>query len=163
MRKTLAFIVILMALSGFAGHKFYVSIFQIHHSVAKKRLEITSRIFVDDFNKALQLRYHQTTHLGEETQTAEDIALMNRYLSETFSVEVNGQKKPYQWVSQELDNNVLVGYYKINDVAKISSLKIHNTVLTETFSEQQNMIQADFNGKKQSLLLTAEKTRGVLK
>lgn len=163
MGKTLAFIVVFIALSGFSFHKFYVSIFQLHHSADKKRLEITTRIFVDDLNKALQGRYHQTTHLGEETETSADIALMNRYLAENFSIEVNGQNKPFVFVSKELDNNVLVGYYKINEVPKIKSLKIQNTVLTQTYAEQQNMIQADFNSKKQSLLLTAEKTSGMLK
>lgn len=163
MRKALVFIVVFIALSGFSFHKFYVSIFQLHHSPDKKRLEITTRLFVDDLNKALQDHYHQTTHLGEETETAADIALMNRYIAENFTIEVNGQKKPFAFVSKELDNNVLVGYYKINDIPKIKSLKILNTVLTQTYAEQQNMIQADFNGKKQSLLLTAEKTSGVLK
>lgn len=163
MKKIFGFLFLLVFLSSFSVHKFYVSIFQLRHSAEKKRLEITTRIFLDDFNKVLSLRYHQTSHLGEENETSQDVALMNRYLSETFIVEINGQKKPMVFVSKELDNNVLVGYYKINEVPKIKSLKIQNAVLTEAFDDQQNMIQAEFNGKKQSLLLTADNTSGVLK
>lgn len=163
MKKTVGLLFIFVFLTAFGSHKFYVSIFKIHHEAGKKRLEITTRIFVDDLNKALEARYHQATHIGESTETAEDVALMNRYLSENFTVEINGQKNPFVFISKELDNNVLVGYYKINEVPRINALKIQNTVLTSTFAEQQNMVQVDFNGKKQSLLLTAEKNSGVLK
>jgi len=66
-------------------------------------------------------------------------------------------------MSKELENNVVIGYYKVSDIAKIISLDIKNTSLMEVFSEQQNIIQTNFNGKKQSLLLTQENTAGVLK
>lgn len=46
---------------------------------------------------------------------------------------------------------------------KIESIAIENSILTETFNEQQNIIQAHFNNNRQSLLLTAEKTKGMLK
>jgi hypothetical protein len=57
----------------------------------------------------------------------------------------------------------VIGYYKIVDITTIKSLSIQNTSLMEVFSDQQNIIQTNFNGKKQSLLLTLENPNGVLK
>lgn len=163
--KKMAVIGLLMfiGLTSFGVHKFYMSIYQMQYSTEKKRLEITSRIFIDDINKALQLKYSQTTHIGETEETTEDIALMNKYLLEHFTVKINGVQKQLIYVAKELDHNVFVGYYKINDVGKINSIAIRNTVLTDVFSDQQNIIQTTFNGKKQSLLLTAENSSGMLK
>lgn len=156
-------LLLFIGLSSFGIHKFYMSIYQIDYAADKKRLEITSRIFVDDLNKALQLKYSKTTHIGESTESTEDIGLMNKYLLAHFTIKVNGIAKPILYVRKELDHNVVVGYYKINDITKITSLSIHNSVLTDVFSDQQNIIQATFNGKKESLLLTAENIDGVLK
>lgn len=160
--KKLFALFLLVTLCSFDAHKFYVSIYKIEHVAQKQRLEITTRIFIDDFNAALKKNYAVTTHLGEPNQNAQDIQLMNRYLGEHFSVYVNGSKMPYQYVSHEYEDNVLIGYYKINRVAKISSLKVQNNALLEISDQQQNVIQSQINGKKQSLLLTSETTSGVL-
>lgn len=126
-------------------------------------LQITTRIFVDDLNKALERKQHQKTHIGESSETAEEVALMNRYLLDHFTIKVNGSPKPIIFVSKELENNVVVGYYKITNVAKVTSLEIKNTTLMDEFSEQQNIIQTTINGDKKSLLLTNENTSGLLK
>ena len=163
MKKTLFICLLFVLLTSFSMHKFYVSIFQIEYAPEKKRIEITSRIFTDDLNKALKIKYAKETHIGESAETPEDIVLMNQYLMKHFTIKVNGVAKPFIYVNKELENNVVIGYYKINDVAKITSLEIQNTALTDVFSDQQNIIQTTFNGKKQSLLLTNENISGVLK
>lgn len=163
MKKVLFFSILFMLLTSFSMHKFYVSIYQIEYAPEKKRIEITSRIFIDDLNKALKIKYAKETHIGESAETPEDIALMNQYLMKCFTIKVNGVAKPFIYVNKELENNVVIGYYKINDVAKITSLEVHNTALSDVFADQQNIIQTTFNGKKQSLLLTNENTSGMLK
>ena len=164
MKKTMILsLLLLVTLSAFAAHKFYISIYQINHSAQKKRVEITTRIFIDDLNKALKTKYAVTTHVGESAETIEDVALMNKYISAHFTINVNGNKKALVYVNKELENNVVVSYYKINDVPKITSLSIQNTALMDVYSDQQNIIQTTFNGKKQSLLLTNESTSGMLK
>ncbi|HKX85798.1 MAG TPA: DUF6702 family protein, partial [Flavobacterium sp.] len=58
-----------VALSSFAMHKFYVSIYQINYAQEKKMLQITSRIFVDDLNNILKIKYNQKTNLGEPNES----------------------------------------------------------------------------------------------
>jgi hypothetical protein len=162
MKKIIA-LFLLFTLCSFAAHKFYVSIYKIDYNAKKQRLEITARIFIDDLNAAIQKNYKQKAHLGETTESTIDEQLMNRYLSEHFTVFVNGKKSIFQYVSHEYQDNVLLGYYKINAVPKITSLKVQNTALLEVSDQQQNIIQSQLGDKKQSLLLTAETTSGVLK
>ena len=50
-------IILLTLLSAFAWHKFYVSVSQIDYVPKKKRIEITSRIFIDDLEKALTKKH----------------------------------------------------------------------------------------------------------
>ncbi len=54
---------LIILLSSFAWHKFYVSVTQIDFVPNKKRVEITSRIFIDDLEKALEKRFKKKFYL----------------------------------------------------------------------------------------------------
>jgi hypothetical protein len=155
-------LVLLLSFSAFSAHKFYVAIFQVNYAPEKKTLQITSRIFVDDLNNALKKKHKRHFHLGEKEETAEDVVLMQKYLSENFMMKVNGRPKQMTYLSKEMENNVLICYFKITDITKINSLEIHNKVLFDYVTEQQNIIQMNVHGKKSNLLLTPENPSGTL-
>lgn len=154
---------LLVALSSFVIHKFYVSIYQISYAQEKKMLQITSRIFVDDLNNILKIKYNQKTNLGEPNESANDIALMKKYIFENFTIKVNGQPKTITLANKELEGNVLICYYNIKDISKIKSLEIHNAVLHDYVEDQQNIIQIKLYGKKESMLFTPGNAKGLLK
>lgn len=153
--------ILFISTSSFVVHKFYVAIFQIEENAQKNRLEITSRIFIDDLNFVLEKKFNKKFDL-EKVDTKNN-EFVNKYITSNFTVSVNGEQKNMLFKSSEIENNVLICYFNINAIPKIKSLAIENSILTETFNEQQNIIQAHFNNNRQSLLLTAEKTKGMLK
>ncbi|RTY90888.1 DUF6702 family protein [Flavobacterium sp. GT3R68] len=166
MKKRILYIFIglfFLTLTSFNVHKFYVSIYQINHAPEKKMLQITSRIFMDDMNDVLFQNYKQKTHIGEKDESPEDVLLMRKYILDHFSVKVNGQQKNINYLSSEVEGNVIICYYNIKEVSKIKTFEIQNTVLLDLNSDQQNIIQIKINGKKQSLLLTTDNVNGVLK
>jgi hypothetical protein len=152
-----------VSLSSFSIHKFYVSIYQINYISEKKMLQITSRIFFDDLNDVLKKKYNKATSIGEKNESEEDIVLMKKYISDNFSIKINGQLKTINYISKELEGNVLICYYTVTAVSKIKSLEIQNTALFDLNEEQQNIIQTFIYEKKQSLLLTTENVKGLLK
>ncbi len=162
-------IILIFGLISFVGlssldyHKFYVSIYQINFNQKDKRLEITSRIFIDDLNNMLFLKYNKKTHISEKEETKEDIELMKKYVSENFLIKVNGVSKPINYLSYELEANVLICYFNIKDISKIKSLEVQNTALFELNLEQQNIIQTTIYNIKKSLLLTPNNTKDTIK
>jgi hypothetical protein len=155
--------IIFLTLSSFGVHKFYVSIYQINYSSDKKMLQITSRLFVDDVNAVLYKKFGKKTFLGEKNESQDDVNLMKKYILDNFSLKVNGQLKPINYLSKEMEGNVIICYYNIKDISKIKSLEVKNSALIELNSEQQNIIQSTIYGEKQSLLLTEETLSGMLK
>ncbi len=153
----------IFCLFSFTYHKFYVSIYQINYVANKKRVEITARLFVDDLNVVLEKNYHKKTFLGLENESPEDLLMLKKYLSNHLQLKINGVKKPFLFLSNELETNVLVCYLKIPDISKITSLEIQNDAFMELNNEQQNIIQANISGEKQSLLLTIDNVKGKLK
>ena len=150
-------------LSAMALHKFYVAIYQINYVPQKKMVQITSRIFLDDLNDALENKFQRKTFIGTEKETKEDEVMLKKYLAEKFILKVNGQVKPMNFLSKELENNVLICYFNIKDITKINTLEVQNSIITEVYSEQQNIIQSNISGEKENLLLTDEKIKGMLK
>lgn len=146
-----------------AVHKFYTSIYQINYVSQKKMIQITSRIFIDDLNEAIGKRYKTKCNIGTEKEIPQDEAAMQKYLAEKFILKVNGVSKPMSFRSKEIEANVLICYFRITDIPKITKFEIENSALIESFPEQQNIIQANITGEKQSLLLTAENFKGMLK
>ncbi|MEC4003109.1 DUF6702 family protein [Flavobacterium sp. SUN052] len=161
--KNSLFLVLFVCLTSMTVHKFYTSIYQINYVSKKKMIQITSRIFIDDMNAVLEKKYHKKTFLGEENESVEDQNLMKKYLSEKIILKVNGASKPINYLSKEIDSNVLICYFRITDVSKITKLEIENNALMELNSDQQNIIQANITGEKQTLLLTSENFKGMLK
>ena len=157
------FLMLFVSLSSMGIHKFYMAIYQIDYVPQKKRIQITSRIFVDDLNAAIEKKYHVKTNLGTDQETAQDEVNMKKYFAEKFFLRVNGVVKPMTFLSKEVEANVLICYFRIPDVSKIANLEIENSALTEWNSEQQNIIQANITGEKQSVMLTSENFKRVLK
>lgn len=146
----------MLALSGFAAHKFYVSIYQINFAPEKKMLQITSRIFLDDLNEAVQSKTKQKMNLGETSETPEQQKRMVDYMLSNLQIRVNGKPVTVEFRSKEIQDNVMICYFRATGVASVKSLWIRNRNLFDYVTEQQNIIQTTINGKKNSLLLTID-------
>ena len=166
MKKTVrisVFVVLFFLLTAMGLHRFYTALFQIEYVSEKKRVQITTRIFIDDLNEALKSEFHKKIIIGDKNETIEDEDLMKKYLLKHFKLTINGELKTISFNSKEIESNVVICYLSIKNIAKVKSIEIENSVLTDAFPEQQNIIQYNNNGNKQSLLLSASTIKGMLK
>ncbi|MBP6424087.1 MAG: hypothetical protein KA278_00035 [Flavobacterium sp.] len=166
MKKTvlLTFLSLLLcSFSAIEAHKFYMAIFQVNYAPEKKMLQVTSRIFIDDLNLALEKKYGKKTFLGSEKESNEDITNLKKYFTENLIFKVNGQTKSVLFLSKELEGDLLICYCRVTDVAKFNSVEITNTVLTHWNSEQQNILHFNVFGEKKTFLFTASNKTEVLK
>lgn len=144
-------------------HKYYMAIYQVDFVPQKKRIQVTSRIFVDDLNSALEKKFRVKSNIGFSQETPQEEANLKKYLAENFIIKVNGVAKPMTYLSKELEANVLICYFRIPEISKINSLEIENSLLMEWNSDQQNIIQANLNGEKQTVMLTSDNYKRTLK
>ena len=126
-------------------------------------LQITARIFIDDLNDGLEKKFHKKTFVGTDRETEDDISLTKKYLAEKFTIKVNGIQKPMNFLSKEVEDNVIICYFNIKEISKIITLSVENSALLEVNEAQQNIIQANISGEKESLLFTSDNFKGVLK
>jgi len=154
---------LLVGFSSFSIHKFYVSIYQINFVPEKKMLQITSRIFVDDLNKALSEKYKSKVNLGEKEESVQDVEWMKKYISENFKIAINGKPKTIHFANKEMEGNVLICYYNVKEITKIKTMEIFNAVLLDFNEEQQNIVHTNISGNKKSFLFSGANAKGLLK
>ena len=154
MKKNVLLVLAVLFLSSFAVHKFYVSVTQVDYVPSKKRIEITSRIFIDDFEKALNKKYNKKINLTSTKELPEAEELIKAYLKEKIKISINKKPQEIEFLARELEGDVLILYTKIAISKKINTFEIYNSLLTEIYSDQQNIVHTNINGNKKSLLMT---------
>jgi len=163
MKKYLIFLA--LPLFAFASvHKFYVSVTNVNYSEKDKAIQITTRIFIDDFEKLLQERYEIEAKLATENESRSADEFIEKYLRAKFVVEVNGELVPYEFIGKKFDTDVMICYLEVPDIdlADLKSIQIENEILTDLFDEQQNVVHFKVNSKKKSFVLVKSDTKGML-
>jgi hypothetical protein len=154
MKKQILLLFSVLFLSSFSAHKFYVSVTQIDYVPSKKRIEITSRIFIDDLEKALTKKYNKKVNLTSTKELPEAEELIKSYLKEKIKISINKKSQNIEFLAREVEGDVLILYTKIAISKKINTFEIYNSLLTELYADQQNIVHTNINSNKKSILLT---------
>ena len=150
----------LMAFSGF--HKYYISVTEVDYIKDKQSVQITSRIFIDDFEKVLRERYNENVVLAGKEETKEVNKYIETYLRSKFKVRINDNDMNLIFIGKEYDIDIIQCYIEIQNVQQINSIEITNEVLFDLFEDQQNMIKTKINSKQKSFLLNQNNKTAVL-
>ena len=149
--------------SAFTFHKFYVGVFQIDYFKEKKAVQITARLFIDDLEKALYKKHNKHFYLTTKDEISDANSYIASYLSEKLKIKINNKVQTLQFLFKEQENNIVICYLKINFKDNMKELDIYNTILTDIFDEQQNLVHLNINGNKKTILFTNTETNQKLK
>ncbi len=153
-------IFLFIVLSGFTSiHKYYVSVTDVEYSGKSKALQITSRLFIDDFEKVLHERYENSIKIDNQNKADYYIA---SYYTKKFVVTVNKQPQKLKFIGKEIEDDMVVSYFEIENVPTINTLAITNKLLFDQFEGQQNITHIKINNTKKSFLLIKDKPSGLL-
>ncbi len=163
-KRFLLLLVVLLPLLGFTAHKFYVTVTNINYSEKDDALQITTRIFIDDFEDVLLERYGIDAQLAtdEEAAIAEDYVV--KYLKSKFLIQLNGEQANIEYIGKKYDNDVVICYMEVTNIGfnQLKSIEIQNEVLTDMYEEQKNLVHIKYQGKKKSFVLIKENNKGML-
>jgi len=163
MKYRILFLLLIFSLSSFKkSHKFYVSVTEIEFNEEVQSLQIISRVFTDDLEALLQERYNPSIKLLSSGDEGEVEANLNKYLGQKFEVQVNGKSYEMIYLGKEYEDDMTLLYLEVPNVSSVKSVKIKNSVLTDLFSEQKNLVHVEVGGKTKSLILTGERDEDEL-
>ena len=161
--KILFLAIVFPLLSFTALHKYYVSVTEVEYVKEQKAVQITSRIFIDDFEKMLRERYDKDITLAIDDEKSTVNFYTKKYLKEKLKIMINEQEVEFKFLGKEYEDDIMISYLEIENIDIISSIKVANQVLFDVFPDQQNIVRFKINSKNKSFLLTKESDKGMLK
>lgn len=162
MKKIVLLFIFTPLLLAASAHKYYLSVTDLEFNSESQSVQIITRLFYDDLEEVLQERYDDSI-VVDATYDQEILdRYLTKYLSQKLVVTINGEKKEHTFIGKEYEDDYVVCYVEIEDIKEISSLEVYNTLLTDVFPEQKNMVHTSINNHKKSFLLTRENSKGLL-
>lgn len=132
-------------------HPFHVSATEISHNAKSKSLEITCRIFIDDFEQILAEKYKAKTDLHDKKREREMNVLVQRYLEASIKFSVDGKTFKPNYIGFENDHEATNVYLEIENIANFKRLNISNGILYDLFDDQMNIVHVEKNGARKSI------------
>ena len=137
-----------------ALHAYHSSITELRYNAAKKQLELSVKVFTDDFEKALS--QGQPVHISLSQSGPRPLQLATAYLQRTLLVSTAGGKPlPLQVLGMQAENDGYWFYCKVPLPGPLPSVQLRQTVLLDAFSDQMNIVNIEAGSKKQSALFRA--------
>ncbi|WP_131536182.1 DUF6702 family protein [Pedobacter nototheniae] len=131
-------------------HPLHVSTTEVNFNAKDKSLEISCRIFTDDFESILAKLYKQKTDLSKpEMKTAMD-ELVKKYLTSHLQIKANGKIAVLNYIGFEIDHEATNIYLEVEKIPSVKSIEIDNTILYDLFNDQMSIVHVVKNGNRKS-------------
>ena len=144
-------IVQLMWINLFAFvHPFFISMTEVNYNSPAKTVEVSVRIFADDFEKALSNNCHCKMDLSHPVNKASTDKMVSEYISKHVSIAVDGKPVMLQYGGYKMEEGSVWSYFEVKNIATVKKIDINNNLLYEYNTSQINMVHIKANGKEQT-------------
>lgn len=145
-------------------HPLHVSVTEINYSGKDKALQITSRIFIDDLELAIQKERNQPDmdilEPGKEFTTAK---LISDYVNRHFRVKIDNKIQRLHLLGHEVEDAAVICYLEIENVKNVKAIEVFNDMITAVHDDQSNLVHITYKSPVKSARLMAEKPAEVFK
>lgn len=131
-------------------HPFHVSVTEINHNATDKTLEISCKIFTDDFEKVMAKNYKTKVDLSKPEMKSAMDSLVKRYVTSHLLVKADGRLVNYSYLGFENDHEATFCYIEVEQIPSIKKMEVSNSILYDQFDDQMNIMHIIVGGKRQS-------------
>ena len=164
LKYIVVFLMCLPLLSSWHGaHKFYVSITQIEYIEDTHRLQLITKLFIDDVEAALQLRQNKAIKLAKQnTPSEEEEEWLKNYIFQKLAIQANGSNLTLNYIGAEYEIDLVKIYIEVLLPEATKQATIENKALMEMFTNQQNIVHFSKGKSRRSFILEKENPKALL-
>ena len=136
-------------------HPFHVTVIEINHNATDKTLEISCKLFTDDFEKVLAQNYKlkvDLTNPPAADRKAMD-SVVKKYILSHFSVSVDGKPGFLSYLGFEKENEAVYCYVQVENVPSVKKVEFTNKLMQDMFTDQVNIVHVIVKGERKSTKL----------
>ncbi len=140
-------------LSGTSLHPIFVSVTEMELNSKEKTLELSCKLFTNDFEKALKASSNSRVDLINPTNKGAMDKLVSDYVQKHLRISADARQLPLKYLGYEIIEEAVYSYFESPNIEKISSMTIFNTLLYENNPEQIGLMHLIVNGVRKSTQL----------
>lgn len=120
------------------------------------------KLFTDDLSSTLDSFSGKTLNLGTQNEPPAANDELKRYINSGFEVSVNGKVLALNYLGKQQEDDATWVYLESEKVGKVKSIGLTNSLLTERFEDQANLINLKVHEEKEALTLRKGKVSGTV-
>ena len=140
-------------ISSFSFHPIFVSVTEIEHNAKEKTLEVSCKIFTDDFEKTLRKVYNTHVDLLLAKDKPAMDKLVNDYVQKHLKIMVDGKQIVLKYMGYEQIEEGIYSYYQADNISGVKKITVTDNILYEYKDEQINLLHITVNGNRKSTKL----------
>ena len=134
-------------------HPFYVSVTEIDHKAKEKILEVSCKIFTNDFEMALSKFSNAKVDLSDPGKNSSTNKPISDYISRHLQIRVDGRQVALEYVGTEHETDATWCYFQVNNIPSVKKIEIVDELLYDSFDSEINILHITVNGVRQSTKL----------
>jgi len=136
-----------------ALHPFYVCVTEVNHNTTDKTLEITCKIFADDFEKVLTKKNKTAVSLSKPKDKSALDKLIADYIHERLLIKPDGKNAGLTYLGYEIEDDAVYCYLQAENISSVKKIEAFNTMLHDLNDQQVNIMHVIVNGNRKSTKL----------
>jgi hypothetical protein len=135
-------------------HPFFVSMTEFSYNDKDKELEISVRIFTDDFENTIR-KFHPGVKVDilHPTDQAQMNQFVNEYIQKHLQLQLNGKAATLNFLGYEQQAESIWTYFEIKNVTGVKQVDVMNNLLHDYNTAQINMMHIQVGDNEQSYKL----------
>lgn len=123
-----------------ALHPFFISMVDINYNAPARSVEVSVRIFTDDFEKNLRKNCGCKVELVRPADKAAMNNIISNYIGKHLHINIDGKPAPLQFNGFEQEDASTWNYFEIKNINSVKKIDVNTDIMFD-FSEQQiNML-----------------------
>lgn len=148
-----------------SSHPVYIAVTQLEYNEKKHETELSIKIFHEDMEKALQGLRPTIKSFGLKTdrELPETNNLIEIYFQKSLQIKINNKNCAFKFIGKEYEaGEVLWCYFTVDNKKSFKTIEITNTIFTELYPKQNNIIQIVQAKTRKNLLLNKDNSKGII-
>jgi hypothetical protein len=134
-------------------HPLYISVTEINHNPKDKILEVSCKVFTNDFEAVLEKVAGARVDLSSVKDKAASDKLIAGYVERHLRLKVDGKPVQLHFVGSENEEDGTWSYFQVNDVPTVKRIDAINELLYDGFNQEINIMHVTVGGQRQSTRL----------
>ncbi|MFT3677227.1 MAG: hypothetical protein QM781_15125 [Chitinophagaceae bacterium] len=131
-------------------HPLHLGVTEAEHNAADQTLEISCKLFSDDFERILEKVYDRDIDLINPSDRAAVQAVINDYIRKHLSFKVDGKAVTFTCIGFEPDHEATYSYFQAEGIKEVKKVEVTSTLMYDLFDDQTNIFHIKVNGKRKS-------------